>query len=115
MKPAVIIVCDLRLLLWIILICTAGREAFGLVRYAFLGGDPQNAYANLEGLNIKITFWDINDSIIAALIVGFCGWKLLAERVKGWEGLAYSVLSTSIGRRSRARRSSSMRSGGASS
>ena len=83
---------DLRILLWIILVCTAGREAFGLLRYAFLGGDPQNAYANIEGLDIKITFWDINDSIIAALIVGFCGWKLLAERVKGWEGLAYSVL-----------------------
>ena len=83
---------DLRTLLWVMLICTAGREAFGLVRYAFLGGDPQNAYANLEGLNIKITFWDINDSIIAALVVGFCGWKLLAERVKGWEGLAYSAL-----------------------
>lgn len=83
---------DLRTLLWVILICIAAREAFGLVRYAFLGGDPQNAYANLEGLNIRITFWDINDSIIAALAAGFCGWKLLVERVKGWEGLAYSAL-----------------------
>lgn len=83
---------DLRVLLWVILICAAGREAFGLFRYAFLGGDPQNAYANLQGMNIKITFWDINDSIIAALVVCFCGWKLLAERVKGWHGLAYSAL-----------------------
>lgn len=83
---------DLRTLLWVILICTAGREAFGLLRYGFLEGDPQNAYANLEGLDIRITFWDINDSIIAALMVGFCGWKLLAERARGWQAFAYSIL-----------------------
>lgn len=84
---------DLRTLLWLVLIFAAGREAFGLVRYVFLGGDPQNAYANLEGLkNIRVTFWDINDSIIAALIVGFCGWKLLVDRARGWQGFAYSVL-----------------------
>lgn len=83
---------DLKILLWIVLACTAGRETFGFVRFLFFGGDPQNAYANLEHLKIKITFFDINDSIIACFVVAFCSWKLLADKVRGWHGIFYAGL-----------------------
>lgn len=73
---------QLVLLGWLLLICAAGRDAYGLARWLFLGGDPQNAYQTSEGIRVvKITFWDINDSIIAAYAVGFCAWKLLGEGV----------------------------------
>lgn len=85
---------DLKTFIVVMLVCTAGREVFGMVRYVFLGGDPQNAYANLENLKVKITFWDINDSILAAFALAYCVWKLLAERVQGmWERSGYVLLS----------------------
>jgi O-antigen ligase len=83
---------DLKILTLIIIICIAGRETWGLFRYIFLGGDPQNAYSNLESLNVKITFFDINDSILAALALGLCIWKLLVNKVVGWHKFAYACL-----------------------
>ena len=86
---------DLRFLISIVLAGAASRELFGLARYAFFGGDPQNAYANIENLKIKITFWDINDSIIACMVAAFCGWRVLVDRVRGWSLLFYSMLGIS--------------------
>ncbi len=83
---------DLKILTVVILCCLAGREAWGLFRYFFLGGDPQNVYSNVELLNVKITFFDINDSILASLALGLCVWKLLVDRVVGWQQIAYAVL-----------------------
>lgn len=80
---------DLKTLLFIMLCCLLARELFGLVRFVFGGGDPQNAYANLQGTRIKLTFWDVNDSILATFVAAYCGWKLLADRVRGREGLLY--------------------------
>ncbi len=73
---------DLKTLIVLMLVCIVARELFGMVRYVFLGGDPQNAYATIQKLNVKITFWDINDSILAAFVFAFATWKLLAERVE---------------------------------
>lgn len=83
---------DLHQLVMVMLLCIAGRELFGMVRYVFLGGDPQNAYANLQNLKVKITFWDINDAILAAFALAYCSWKLLAERVQAnWTRVGYAV------------------------
>lgn len=76
---------DLRLILMIMLACLFARELFGLVRYLAFGGDPQNAYANLQGAKVKLTFWDVNDSILATFLAAYCGWRLLADRVLGRE------------------------------
>ncbi len=73
---------DLKTLIVLMLVCIVARELFGMVRYVFLGGDPQNAYATIQKLNVKITFWDINDSVLAAFVFAFASWKLLAERVE---------------------------------
>lgn len=84
---------ELKFIIFLMIFCTAGREVFGMVRYLFLGGDPQNAYATLQNLNVKITFWDINDSVLAAFVLGFSVWKLLVEQVKGlWTRFGYLSL-----------------------
>jgi len=83
---------DLKILTWIILLCLPGREAWGLFRYLFLGGDPQNFYANFQFLKVKMTFWDVNDSILASLMMGFAAWKLLVDRLGGWERVGYAIL-----------------------
>lgn len=83
---------DIKRLTWIIVICLGGREAFGLLRYLFLGGDPQNYYANYGFVNVKMTFWDINDSVLASLLMGFAMWKVLAEKLGNWERFAYGLL-----------------------
>jgi O-Antigen ligase len=83
---------DLKTVTFILLCCLAGREAWGLFRYAFLGGDPQNYYANIGFANIKITFFDINDSILASFLLGLVAWKLLLDRQGGWQRVGYAVL-----------------------
>jgi O-antigen ligase len=80
---------QLRQMVWIMLVAIAGRELWGMVRYAALGGDPQNAYLLLERRNVKITFWDINDSVLAAFAIGFCAWRWLVDRVVGWKRYAF--------------------------
>lgn len=83
---------DIKTLTWIIVCSLAGREAWGLFRYAFMGGDPQNYYANFQFLKVKMTFWDINDSILATLMMGYATWKLLVERFGNWEKVGYGAL-----------------------
>ena len=71
---------DIDLVILLFLLCLAGRHVFGLVRYVAFGGDPQNAYAVLGTSTVKLTFWDINDSILAASMFALCAWRLLTER-----------------------------------
>ena len=50
-----------------ILLVGLGRALFGLVRWAAFGGDPNNVYANLNAVQIRLTFFDINDSLVCLL------------------------------------------------
>jgi hypothetical protein len=50
-----------------IVLAGLGRAAFGLVRWAAFGGDPNNVYANLNDIHIKLTFFDINDSLVCTV------------------------------------------------
>ncbi len=43
---------------------------FGLVRWAAADGDPANTYANQMRMDIKLTFFDINDNLVCML--AFC-------------------------------------------
>lgn len=84
---------DLRLLLFIMLSCIALRDGYGLARYLIMGGDPQNAYATVQNLGVRITFWDINDSLLATFGLAYAGWKLLAERdLDGYERLKWAAM-----------------------
>jgi len=64
-----------------LLVLTAlGKAAFGLGRWAFLGGDPANIYANAEKLNIRLTYFDIADSLVCVLGLAVALSLLLVKR-----------------------------------
>lgn len=69
-----------RLFLWVGLVAAA-MMFWGLFRYLALGGDPQGSYEahGSTGL-LRITYWDINYSIIAAMLVGWCIWTLSVRK-----------------------------------
>lgn len=54
-----------------------GRALFGLVRWAAFGGDPANAYANRSGLDLKLTFFDINDNLLCFIALALASVRLL--------------------------------------
>jgi hypothetical protein len=59
---------------------------YGLARFVFFGGDPQNAYANdVGGINLKITYWDFNEGLIATVAAFYCAWRLLRD----WSTLSF--------------------------
>lgn len=69
-------------LLGLFMICVFLNMCWGLFRFAFLGGDPANYYENFEHIEAKLTFFDINDSILATM-----GAFLAAARLTDREGL----------------------------
>lgn len=56
--------------------CALLRGLWGAVRFAFLGGDVANVYENVQHANIALTFFDINDSLIACLAAFYAAWML---------------------------------------
>lgn len=59
------------------LFCAATRAVWGLVRFVAMGGDPANFYSNVQKIAIKLTFFDINDSLIATVAVFILAWRLV--------------------------------------
>ena len=72
------------------------RATFGLGRWAVLGGDPNNVYANMNALQIRLTFFDINDSLLCTLAFAIAAIMLFqahaAERSRFWRGIAWLTL-----------------------
>lgn len=56
--------------------CVVTRDVFGLIRFAFFGGDISNVYANVEKIDVRLTFQDINDSLLACMVGFYCAWVL---------------------------------------
>jgi hypothetical protein len=50
-----------------IMLAGLGRALFGLLRWAVFKGDPNNVYANMNAIKIKLTFFDINDSLLCTI------------------------------------------------
>lgn len=67
---------SIDLLIRFTLACVIARGIYGVVRFLFLGGDPSNIYANSAGINVKLTFFDINDSLVATLALFLSAWAL---------------------------------------
>lgn len=67
---------DLKWLLRFLLFVGLGRAVYGLVRWAAFGGDPVNAYGNRHGLDLKLTFFDIYDSLICMLTIAVAAMQL---------------------------------------
>ncbi len=71
---------DLDDLIKLFMVSAFARGIFGLARFAFFGGDPANVYANYEKIAIKLTFFDINDGLIATIAAFYAAWRL------AWDG-----------------------------
>ena len=63
---------DLVWLTRLLLIVGGLRGIFGLTRWAAFGGDPANVYENVERLGVQLTFFDICDSMVAAVVLFYC-------------------------------------------
>lgn len=64
---------------FIVIVGTA-RAVFGLIRWVGFGGDPANAYQNRHGLDLKLTFFDINDSLVCWLALAIAAIQLFGGR-----------------------------------
>lgn len=79
-----------------ILIVGLCRSLFGLVRWAAFGGDPNNVYANLNAIKIRLTFFDINDSLVCTIAFAIAAVHLFQtvkiERPKFWRTIEWMTL-----------------------
>jgi hypothetical protein len=78
-----------------ILLAGLGRALFGLGRW-MAGGDPNNVYANMNAIKIKLTFFDINDSLLCALAFSIAAVHLFqgakAGRPRFWIAIEWLTL-----------------------
>lgn len=63
-----------------IMLAGLARALFGLVRWAALGGDPNNIYANRNAIPIRLTFFDINDSLLCCIALAIAVLHLVRPR-----------------------------------
>lgn len=80
-----------RWLIDFLITCTVARGLFGVTRFLFFGGDPANVYENVERIPVKLTFFDINDSLLASMVIFFCMWELINrwKELPAWRKIAY--------------------------
>lgn len=64
-------------LITFMLVCIVATGLWGLFRFAFLGGDPANYYENVQDIAIRLTFFDINYSILAGIAAFLAAWRLI--------------------------------------
>jgi len=82
-----------------ILLAGLARALFGLGRWAAFGGDPNNVYANMNAIPIRLTFFDINDSLLctvafAIAAVGLFGPAASAPS-RAWRAISWLTLGAS--------------------
>jgi hypothetical protein len=79
-----------------ILLAGLGRALYGLARWAIGGGDPNNVYANMNAIKIKLTFFDINDSLLCALAFAIAAVHLFQSakvaRPRFWVAIEWLTL-----------------------
>ena len=84
-----------------IMLAGLARALFGLLRWAVLGGDPNNVYANRNAVAISLTFFDINDSLLCCMALAIAALSLLwpgtgATHAQAphaaWRGMAWCTL-----------------------
>ncbi len=79
-----------------IMLAGLGRALYGLARWAIGEGDPNNVYANMNDIKIKLTFFDINDSLLCALAFAIAAVHLFqsapAARARFWVAIEWMTL-----------------------
>jgi len=82
-----------------IMLAGLGRALFGLARWAAFGGDPNNIYANMNAIKIKLTFFDIGDSLLCTLAFAIAAVHLFgavqAKRAWFWTLASWATLGAS--------------------
>lgn len=63
-------------------IAALAKATFGLVRLVGFGGDPANIYANVDKLAVKLTFFEIGDSLICLLGMAVAASMLFVKRLE---------------------------------
>jgi hypothetical protein len=75
---------DLQRFINLLLFCAVTRGLWGLVRFAAMGGDPANFYENFQHIDVRLTFFDINDSLVATMVLFLLVWRLATGQVAGF-------------------------------
>jgi hypothetical protein len=79
-----------------IMLAGLGRAMFGLVRWAVFKGDPNNVYANMNAIKIKLTFFDINDSLLCTIAFAIAAVNLFqivkTQRSSFWRLVEWATL-----------------------
>ena len=79
-----------------IMLAGLARALFGLGRWAAFGGDPNNVYANMNAIHIRLTFFDINDSLLCMLAFAIAAVLLFQahqpRRATSWRLLEWLTL-----------------------
>lgn len=84
---------DLDKLINLFLFCAVTRGLWGVARFVAMEGDPANFYANVQKIAIKLTFFDINDSLIATVAIFIVAWRLLHGLYRArWEKWLYIAI-----------------------
>jgi O-antigen ligase len=79
-----------------VMLAGLARALFGLGRWAVLGGDPNNIYANVNAIKIRLTFFDINDSLVCCMAFAIAAVNLFqaarTARARAWIALEWLTL-----------------------
>lgn len=51
----------------LLVVAALAKALYGLGRFAFFGGDPSNVYQNWGNLDVKLTYFDVCDSLVCLL------------------------------------------------
>lgn len=89
---------DLERLINVMLFCAVTRGLWGAFRFVALGGDPANFYANFQKIDVTLTFFDINDTLVAALALFISAWRLvtLPNLTKSTRLLYYAIVALEL-------------------
>lgn len=79
-----------------IMLMGLGRASFGLLRWAVGKGDPNNVYANMNAIQIKLTFFDINDSLLCVAALAIAAVNLFQVKAphasRFWRSIEWATL-----------------------
>jgi hypothetical protein len=83
-----------------IMLAGLGRALFGLVRWAAFKGDPNNVYANMNAIKIKLSFFDINDSLLCTVAFAIAAVNLFQvvkpHRSSFWRLVEWATLGATV-------------------
>jgi O-antigen ligase len=75
----------------LLVLAALAKALFGLGRWAFFGGDPANVYQNYGQVDVRLTYFDLSDSLVCLLGASVAAAMLLVAPSPR-QGLAWRLL-----------------------